>query len=60
LVLCLQGFVGPGRYRQPRTRAYWYRLIQGENTVEGLTIGGVHRLLAEAGYDMADLTGVAA
>jgi bifunctional non-homologous end joining protein LigD len=42
-------------YRQPQTRAYWYRLIHGENTVEGLTIAGVQRLLAEAGYDLADL-----
>jgi bifunctional non-homologous end joining protein LigD len=47
-------------YRQPRTRFYWYRVIHGDNIVEGLTIAGVKRLLAEAGYDMADLTEVAA
>jgi hypothetical protein len=47
-------------YRQPRTRSYWYRLKHGDNVVEGLTITGVQRLLAEAGYDMADLTEVAA
>jgi bifunctional non-homologous end joining protein LigD len=47
-------------YRQPRTRSYWYRLVHGDNAVEGLTIAGVERLLAEAGYDLADLTEVAA
>jgi bifunctional non-homologous end joining protein LigD len=47
-------------YRQPRTRFYWYRVIHGDNIVEGLTIAGVQRLLAEAAYDMADLTEVAA
>jgi hypothetical protein len=47
-------------YRQPRTQSYWYRLKHGDNVVEGLTITGVQRLLAEAGYDMVDLTEVAA
>jgi bifunctional non-homologous end joining protein LigD len=47
-------------YRQPRTRAYWYRLVHDDNVLEGLTIASVQRLLAEASYDMADLTEVAA
>jgi bifunctional non-homologous end joining protein LigD len=47
-------------YRQPRTQAYWYRLVHGDNVIEGLSIAGVHRLLAEAGYDVADLTDDAA
>lgn len=47
-------------YRQDRTRTYWYRLIHGDNVIEGLTIAGVQRLLAEAGYGMDDLTEVAA
>jgi bifunctional non-homologous end joining protein LigD len=47
-------------YRQPQSRTYWYRLKHGDNVVEGLSIASVERLLAEAGYDMADLTEVAA
>ena len=47
-------------YREPRTQTYWYRLIHGENVVEGLSIGSVQRLLAEAGYDFADLIDTAA
>ena len=47
-------------YRQPPSRAYWYRLVHGDNRVEGLTITGVERLLAEAGYDMGDLEDAAA
>lgn len=42
-------------YRQPRSRTEWYRLIHGDNVVEGLTIGTLRRLLAEAGVDLADL-----
>ena len=42
-------------YRRPRTSNYWYRLVHGDNVVEDLTIGTVKRLLAEAGYSMADL-----
>jgi bifunctional non-homologous end joining protein LigD len=47
-------------YRQPRTQFYWYRLVHGDNVADGLTIADVQRLLAERGYDMADLTEVAA
>jgi hypothetical protein len=47
-------------YRQPRTRSYWHRLVRADNVVEGLSIAAVQRLLAEAGYDLADLTEAAA
>jgi bifunctional non-homologous end joining protein LigD len=42
-------------YRQERSTAWWYRLVHGDNVVEGLTIAGVERLLAEAGINLADL-----
>lgn len=42
-------------YREPRSRTEWYRLVHGDNVVEGLALASVQRLLAEAGVDMADL-----
>jgi bifunctional non-homologous end joining protein LigD len=45
-------------YRVPRSRDHWYRLIHGDNVVEQLTIGGVQRLLAEAGVDIGALVDV--
>lgn len=42
-------------YRRAMSRTHWYRLVHGDNVIEGLTIGGVERLLAEAGVDLADL-----
>jgi len=47
-------------YRQRLTSTFWYRLRHGDNVIEGLTIAAVERLLAEAGYSMADLRDVAA
>lgn len=35
-----------------------YRLVHGDNIIEGLSIATVQRLLAEAGVDMADLVEV--
>lgn len=32
-----------------------YRLVHGDNVVEGLSLASVQRLLAEAGVDFADL-----
>lgn len=46
-------------YRQLRSRTEWYRLIHGDNVVEGLTIGTLRRLLKEAGVDLADLVDAA-
>jgi hypothetical protein len=47
-------------YRQPRTRDYWYRLVNVPtgSVVEGLTIAGVERHLVAAGVNMADLVEV--
>lgn len=42
-------------YRQPQSRAQWYRLIHGDNVVEGLSLATLQRLLEEAGVDLADL-----
>ncbi len=42
-------------YRRPHSTSWWYRLRRGENVVEDLSIGSVERILAEAGYDLADL-----
>jgi bifunctional non-homologous end joining protein LigD len=36
-------------------RSTHYRLIHGENVVDGLAIATLQRLLKEAGVDMADL-----
>lgn len=42
-------------YRKPRSTTWWYRLVHGDNVVEDLSIASVERLLAEVGYDLADL-----
>jgi bifunctional non-homologous end joining protein LigD len=42
--------------RRPKER--FFRLIHGDNVVDGLTIATVERLLREAGVDMADLIDV--
>ena len=50
-------------YLRPQTRgSWWYRLIGAANDsmIEDLTITGVERLLAELGYDLADLVDVPA
>lgn len=50
-----------GRWRVEairRSRNQFYRLIHGDNVVDGLAIATVERLLAEAGVDMADLVDV--
>ena len=39
--------------RRGRTR--WYRILHGDNELDWLSIAGVHRVLDEAGIDMADL-----
>jgi bifunctional non-homologous end joining protein LigD len=39
-----------------RGRDRWYRIVQGDNQIDWLTIAGVHRILGEAGVDLADLT----
>ena len=39
--------------RRGRTR--WYRVVRDGAAIDWLTIGGVERVLAEAGVDMADL-----
>ena len=47
-----------GRWRVEavrRGRDRFYRLIHGDNVVDGLAIATLERLLAEAGVDMADL-----
>ncbi len=48
-----------GRWRVEairRGRDRFYRLVHGDNVVDGLAIATVERLLSEAGIDMADLT----
>lgn len=47
-------------YRAPLSTTWWYRLVHGDNIVEGLTIAGVERLLAEAGQSIGELEDVAA
>lgn len=42
-------------YRGRQSTTFWYRLRHGDNVIESLTISSVQRLLAEAGYDLADL-----
>lgn len=47
-----------GRWRVEiirRGRDHYYRLVHGDNVIDGLFIATVERLLAEAGVDMADL-----
>jgi hypothetical protein len=41
-----------------RGRARWYRTVRGGNQLDWLSIAAVHRILSEAGVDMANLTGV--
>lgn len=38
--------------------AYWYRLIHGDNIIDGLAIATVEQLLNEAGVDRSTLTEV--
>jgi bifunctional non-homologous end joining protein LigD len=50
-----------GRWRVEavqRGRDHFYRLLHGDNVIDGLAIATVQRLLAEAGVDMADLVEV--
>ena len=50
-------------YLRPQTRgSWWYRLIDpvNDSMIEDLSITGVARLLAEMGYDLADLVDVPA
>ena len=49
-------------YLRSRTRTWWYRLIDPtrDNIIEDLSIAGVERLLAQMGYDLADLVDVPA
>ncbi|MEU4622007.1 non-homologous end-joining DNA ligase [Actinoplanes sp. NPDC023801] len=47
-----------GRWRVEvvrRGRDHFYRLLHGDNVIDGLFIASVQRLLAEAGIDFADL-----
>ncbi|MEU8663609.1 non-homologous end-joining DNA ligase [Actinoplanes philippinensis] len=47
-----------GRWRVEavqRGRDHFYRLLHGDNVIDGLAIATVQRLLAEAGVDIADL-----
>jgi hypothetical protein len=41
-----------------RGRAHWYRILRGEKVIDWLGIGGVERILGEAGVDMAELVEV--
>lgn len=41
-----------------RGRQQFYRLVHGDNVIDGLVIATVQRLLAEAGVDMAELVDV--
>jgi hypothetical protein len=38
-----------------RGRSRWYRLINGDNELDWLSIAAVHRLLGEAGIEVSDL-----
>jgi hypothetical protein len=38
-----------------RGRAWWYRVVHGDNVIDWLGIAGVERILREAGVDMAEL-----
>jgi bifunctional non-homologous end joining protein LigD len=38
-----------------RGRNVFYRLVHGDNVIDGLAIATLRRLLEEAGVDMADL-----
>jgi hypothetical protein len=41
--------------RAPRTRTYWYRIVHGDNVLDWLSIATVHRILTDAGVDLAEL-----
>lgn len=43
-----------------RGRSEWYRIVQGDNVLDWLTITAVQRILGEAGIGMADLDEAAA
>jgi hypothetical protein len=50
-------------YLRPQSPgSWWYRLISptSDNMIEDLSITGVERLLAEMGYDLAELVDVPA
>jgi bifunctional non-homologous end joining protein LigD len=52
-----------GRWRVEAVRRgpdHFYRLVHGDNVLDGLFIATVRRLLGEAGIDMADLVDVPA
>lgn len=38
-----------------RGRSRWYRIVNGDNEIDWLSISAVERILAEAGVDMACL-----
>ena len=42
-------------YRPVQSTQHWYRLRNGDTVVDHLTITSVQRLLADAGYELADL-----
>ena len=47
-----------GRWRVEivrRGRTRWYRIVNGDNEIDWLSISAVERILAEAGVDMATL-----
>ena len=41
-----------------RGRAYWYRIVHGDNEIDWLGIAAVERILGEAGVNIAELTEV--
>jgi hypothetical protein len=43
-----------------RGQTQWYRIIHDDNILDWLSIAAVHRILAEAGIDLADLSEAAA
>ena len=43
--------------RRGQTR--WYRIVNGDNLIDWLSIAAVERILHEAGIDMADLVAAA-
>ena len=50
-----------GRWRVEvvrRGRTRWYRILNGDNELDWLTIASVERILGEAGVNMADLISV--
>jgi hypothetical protein len=47
-----------GGDRQARGRAYWYRIVHGDNEIDWLGIAAVERILGGAGVNIAELTEV--